>query len=114
MPKRMVWLSALGGEARMAVPLAIPRPVFVARPQRIRRDALGRVDAVYASSPDANPGEAILTEWLYRMGADDPDYAFVIRRGSAVPMLVAADWIHHASRIVSLPIAQPVAAECVA
>jgi hypothetical protein len=43
-----------------------------------------------------------------------PDYAFVLRRGSAVPMLVAADWIHHASRVVSLPIAQPASAERVA
>jgi hypothetical protein len=110
----MVWLSALGGEARTAIPLAIPRPVFVARPQRVKRDALGRVDAVYAASTDANLGEAILTEWLYRIGADDPDYAFVLRRGSAVPMLVAADWIHHASRVVSLPNAQPASAERVA
>lgn len=102
MSKRLVWLSALGGEARTAIALAIPRPVFVARPQRVRRDAAGRIQSVASASSDANPGHGMLVEWLYRIGGDDPDFALVILSGSQVPQLVAADWIHHASRVVAL------------
>lgn len=114
MASRMVWLSALGGEARTAIPLAIPRTVFVARPQRLRRDALGRVESAVAASQDANLGHATLTEWLYRVGATDPDYGFVVRPGCTIPTLVPVDWIHHAARIVALPRRDASAAECVA
>lgn len=103
MASRLVWLSVLGGEARSAVPLAIPRAVFVAPPQRIMRDSMHRVTAAWPSSVGEARGSGVLVEWLYRMGAADPDYAMVRFPDSSLPEIVPHDWIRSPRNIAMLP-----------
>ena len=98
-----VWLSALGGEARHAVPLAIPRLVFVAPPQRVKRNSLGHVVAAWPSTVGRSRGVGQLVEWLYRLGESDPDYALVRFPDSSLPEVVPHDWLRSPRNVVMMP-----------
>jgi hypothetical protein len=91
--ERLVWLSHLAGEARRRVPVAIPRTVFVAHPQRRG-----------ASPPrEPNPGPATLIGWLYRIAGepDDPTHA-EIRWPDGREGFCPAAMIHPANHVVPL------------
>lgn len=97
-----VWPSALGGELRLVAKPARPLQVWIARPQRLRRDLLGRIDHADATGDTWNPGPGRLVEWLYRSGAHEPDYCHVLLGGETLPRLYPAAWVHHATHLVSL------------
>lgn len=93
----LVWPDFLGGEGRRSVPVAIPRPVFVAVPARLRQ----------AGIRDPNPGPGTLTAWLYRIGTNDEPTHAEVRFADGRPQFFAAGWIAPAGRIVALRPAAP-------
>lgn len=99
---RSVWLSALGGEMRFVEPLAPAREIWIARPQRLVRDGAGRIVGADATGPASISRPALLLEWLYRPGMEEPDYCHALRPGETVPQLVPADWVRSPRNLVLL------------
>lgn len=99
---RTVWLNALGGGMRFAEPLAPAREVWVARPQRLVRDGIGRIIGASATGDTCSTQPVLLIEWLYRPGAEKPDYCHAVPHGATLPTLFPAAWVRSPRNLVLL------------